>query len=837
MANINVIQSTFSFGELSPLLYAQANFDGYQKGVKSALNCLTIPQGGFRKRWGTDRIIFNLGTTNASYVELSTFAYDIGTQYLFVWTNNLVTIFLEDIEIASIVTTYPQEIVQQLYFLPIQTRYLIFQGTKRPQQIIRTPNAANIITGVTASPTDNINITNALTIGQVLPITFTTAGTLPTTSPQIYVNTTYFARVRGANAIRVYATSSDAANNVNWFTVTAAGAGVSNVIVQNSWAISNIPFSNLPAYDFDSFTTYSAPGFTFHVSAVSGTVNATTTITASAAVFTAAHVGGLFTGGGGVARIVGFTDATNVTATTYLPFTVATTILGRFPGSECFLGEPAWSDARGWPSCGAYHQERLVLAGTRSIPFGVWLSVLFQVYDFDDSEDLDTNAISDYSVKTPVVALSSTKTLIAHCDQGTYSTPLTESAPLTPRNFNLLEQNPDGINFIQPVFIDNQVIYVDKAASNVKNMAWDIVQSSYVNTNISIQSSHIPSDPIDMATFSEPYYTDGLYVFIVNRDGTLAIYQTLIEQGINAWTPASTYTDLSEGLFRRVATIGNRAWFLMERGIPTAQAPVAINAFTGAPTNTLTAPAHGLTLNEANLVKFTTGVSLPTTVPALNLTSYFYARGITVNDFAVYATRADADTDINRFVVTTAGVGANVVPWINQPVLSLEELDYAAKTDHTTFYSFAAPTNTLTGLQYLNGLQVQIVADNNVLAEQVVPSSGQLILDNNYSNVAVGLQITAEVVTLPLSMGLPTGPNLYNRKHIRSIYIQFYQTASFMLQGYPVPGPLVNPVVPTDGIYSNTLMEGWDSSAFNLTISQTNPIDMTILGIGYNVEV
>lgn len=830
MANINVIQSTFSYGELSPLLYAQANFEGYQKGVKSAQNCLTIPQGGFTKRWGTDYTIISVAT-DRRFIEISTFGYDTGTQYLFVWTNNVLNIYLENTPVATLVTTYQAEIVQQLYFLPVQTRYLIFQKTKRPRQLIRTPNAANIITGVTASPVDTIQITTALTVGIILPITFTTAGTLPATSPQIYVNTTYFARVTAANSIRVYETSADAQADINRFAISAVGAGVSNVIVQNTWTLSDIPFSNRPAYDFDSFATYSAAGFTFQVSALVGTIAATTTITASGAVFTAAHVGGIFNGGGGVARIIGFTDALNVTATTYLPFTVAPAAPGRFAGADSFLGEPAWSDTRGWPSCAAFHQERLVLANTRSIPHGMWLSVLFQVYDFDDSEELDNNAISDYSAKTPIIALSSTKTLIAHCDQGTYSTPLTENAPLTPRNFNLVEQNPDGINFVQPVFIDNQIIYVDKAASNVKNMAWDIGQSSYVNTNISIQSSHIPRDPIDMSTFSEPYYTDGLYVFIVNRDGTLAIYQTLSEQNINAWTPATS----TNGLFIRTATIGNKAWFVMERQIPAAQAPTAITGFNGPPVNTLTSVAHGLSLAVGTLVQFTTTGALPATVPALALNTFYYARGVGANTFAVYSTLADANAGVNRFTINNAGNLSNVEAWPNVTRQSIETLNYAKKTDFTTTYN-GAPAQVISFFQQA-GQIVQIVADGNVLAERRVPPNGNIDLGAPYSNVSVGLMVDAHVDFLPLSIGLPTGPNLYNRKHIRSIYVQFYQTASFMVQGFAVPGPLVNPVVPTDGVYANTLMEGWDGNAFNLRVSQTQPIDMTILGIGYNVEV
>lgn len=840
MASITLVQASFSSGELDPKLYAQVNFEGYQKGVKSARNCLAIPQGGFRKRWGLTQFT-TLTTTNYQYQEIIGFNYDTGTQYLLVFyfngANNVIDIYLENIRIATVNTTYPQEIVQQLRFAFNQGRVLIFHTNFAPAQLVRSAAAANVITGVN-TVTDEINITNPLTVGNVLPITFTTGGALPVSNPQIYVNTIYFALVTGANSIRVFATSKDAANNINFFDIT--GAGVGNVIVQNTWTLSNIPFSNLPAYDFDSFPTYSAAGFDFQVSAQAGTIAAPTTITASGNVFTAAHVGGLFIGGGGIARIIVFTDAQNVNAITYEPFTVAVGAAGRFPGREAFLGEPAWSAARGFPSRGVFHQESLWVANSRSIPNGLWGSVKFQAYDFDDSEDLDDNAMSDYSAKSAILDLISAKSLIVMCDLENNSTPLTATTPITPRTVFLDEQNKDGVSrVVQSVFIDNQLIYVDRTANNIKNMAWDIVQSSYVNTNISVASAHLVQTPTDMESFAEPIYTDGQYVFVVNQDGSLGIYQTLVEQNIKAWTPADSEQNVTDGLFRRVASVGNRVWFTVERQI-VPNAPVAITGFSGV-ANTLTAVAHGMELNRSNLVKFTIGTSLPVTVPALNVNDYFFARGIDANTFAVYATAEAADADTNRFTVTSAGVGANVV--LTPRRLYLEELDYSVQTDSSRKYNFAVATNTLTGLQHLTGETVQIVGNDFVLQEQVVPASGQLILEIPVSTAQVGLQITSEIIPLPLSIQLPTGSNFYQTKHIRSFYVQYFETVTFTLQGFDAPTMLMQdiilnePPVPRSGIYTTQLMEGWDSQEFDIVIRQTLPLGMTILGIGYNVEV
>ena len=97
----------------------------------------------------------------------------------------------------------------------------------------------------------------------------------------------------------------------------------------------------------------------------------TITITASAAIFTPAMVGGLFTGNGGIVRIGAFTDATHVTGFTTEDFSSTDPILG----SLAFLGEPAWSDARGLPALASSYQSRSVfvlngLASKRSLAVG-----------------------------------------------------------------------------------------------------------------------------------------------------------------------------------------------------------------------------------------------------------------------------------------------------------------------------------------------------------------------------------------------------------------------------------------------------------------------------------
>ena len=748
MANTSVILSGFSYGELDPKLAARVGFAGYTKSVKTASNVLSIPQGGFTRRFGTSYRVTSTATAK-DYVALFAFLYDDLAIYNLVIEDLSIRIYLENTLQATVVTTYPREIVKDLYFVVVNERIIILHQNFVIRQLIRTASAANIITGVDAA-NDYITITNALTVGDIYPVKFTTAGTLPVSNPQIFVNTFYYIRVIAANSIRVYYTPTDATNNVNYFDIAAVGAGVSNVIVYNTWAISDVPISIYPAYDFDAFATYSAAGFTFTSSAVSGTVGVPLTITASAAVFTAAHVGGLFIGNGGIVRITVFTDTTHVNGYSYEDFTNT----AAFPGKEAFLGEPAWSAARGYPRAGTFFQERFFVCGSRQIPNGVWGSTIFSVFDFDDSQQLDDSAISYYPASgqsNVFKAMTASKSLLVHSNTGNYSTSLTSENPLTPSTFTLVAQNLDGISGVTPANVDNQILYVDKSARNVKSMSWDIVQSSYVNTNISLTSAHLVPTPIDIAVYSEPEFTDGYYLICVNEDGTIGIYNSLIEQDIKGWTKTSTAQNnvagvASPGRFRAITSAANKAWAVVERDI---------------------------------------------------------------------------------------GAGS---------VFYVEELNFNVRTDSSVSYSFTVASATLTGLAHLNGQTLQVYGDGIYQGEFVV-AAGTVTLTTAISNGFAGLSFRSLIEPHPVNIDTKKGPTLYQEVHIRNIYIHYFESIGMTFQGFDIPVINMQDVVldmlatPRTGVFDYTLMEGWNSFTYDIQIIQDLPLPMTLLAIGYEVEL
>ena len=348
-------------------------------------------------------------------------------------------------------------------------------------------------------------------------------------------------------------------------------------------------FGEYPTFDF----TQQYDAFTFSVRKAATATPITTTenvlgyvcnIQVSSAMFTADYVGGLFFGEGGVIRITAFNSTTNVAGriintfdTESALFTSPNTILG----SDAVVTEKAFSTNRGWPQKVAFFQNRLFFGRTTSLLGGIWGSnyngYTAGKFNFDDSEALDTNAISTIvqgNRATLIQHMVGFKTLLVFTTSGLYSTPLLIDLPLTPSNISFLNlQTSDASNDVVPVVFDNDVIFFDKGGRKVKNVNVYATTQHYESKVISVLAPQLVNTPYSAAVFENSSVKDGNWMFMVNSagdiEGGLSIYQSVPEQDITAWslsTPASTSdATLGQGYFRHVVSDEETAFFIVER--------------------------------------------------------------------------------------------------------------------------------------------------------------------------------------------------------------------------------------------------------------------------------
>jgi len=837
MAEITWSQDIFSKGEISPLLYSRITVTAYYNGVKTAKNCITYPQGGIGKRFGTIYLNEVTGASNFREIYFETFQYLNECTYLIVIVPGFIKIYLEGNNIATVTASdITASLIPTIDTTILDTRFRITADllTFRPKDLVRSANAANVITGVASN---EIALTVPLTSGYVYPVRFTTTGALPTTSPQIVPNVTYFLLMTSTTTAKIFSSAEEAKAGDDFYIISGAGSGTNTAFILNTWTYGNVVFRNLPVYDF----TQNYDSITFTPAATSGYG---VVLTASVSIFTTAYVGGVFAGNGGIARIIGFTSTTQVTVNIVQNFANTSGI----PGSQALLAEPAWSDARGWPTKCSSFQSRSVFANTPSLPNGLWLSVTNDYNNFDGLLLDDDDAISYYPTSDNVNFIKFIvpfRSLTVHTNTGIYSTPLSFEQAVTPTNFSMTLQDSTPATVIQPRGIDNQIIIV--SGNDVHSMLWDGFNNAYTSTIASIASEHLIRNPHDESEYVDLNKAGSRYMFIINDDGSLVIFQTLISDDVQGFTRQWLEQSYGNAYFRwATGSSDGRGWFITEREIAEASAGVNIIGFTS---TSLEATGTNFDTESPTLIQFATGGALPHSNPQIEINRWYWVVGVDADNFKVYLSKEDAIADENPIEFTDAGTSSQVIPWPLVTKFYLEELSFEVFADCCTVYEGVA-TSTISGQSRFNGQD--IVINGNGYGFQDTPIGGEVSIEAHGEPVEVteayfGFPINTEIVPLPMAppgaVGAK-GSTMVWEQHTRSVQLMFADTIGGYVNGVPIQLNKFNQTVPNSppeprtGLFKMSPMKGWD--AFNvdtLTITHSDPFDIKLIGIFYKIEV
>jgi hypothetical protein len=295
------------------------------------------------------------------------------------------------------------------------------------------------------------------------------------------------------------------------------------------------------------------PYFKFADSAVTLTPSATTgtiTLTASAAVFTAGHEGTRLRVAGKEVEITDFDSATVVTAT------VIETLSGTSATIDWY--EQAFSAVRGYPTTVAFHQDRLVIGGSRDLPNRLWFSKSGDLFNFDFGTGLDDEAI-EFAI------LSDQVNAIRGIFSGRHLQVFTSGAewmvtgdPLTPAAVQIRRQTRTGSvidRHIPLVNVDGATLFVARNKQEIQEFVYTDIEQAYQSTDISLLSRHIIAVPAD-----QDYDQKRRLLFLVREDGKFATLTVFRSEQVSAWTLHET-----QGLVKSVAVVGDDVFLLIAR--------------------------------------------------------------------------------------------------------------------------------------------------------------------------------------------------------------------------------------------------------------------------------
>jgi len=836
-------QDVFSKGELSPLMYSRVSVDAYYKGLKTASNILTYPQGAAGKRFGTNFLAEITGVTSYKDIFFSEFQYYNECLYLLVFIPDKILIYLEGVLIDTVTSTgIPAAVIATIDSTILTNRFRVCASKTdfKPHDLVRSAAAANVITGFTAT---TLTLTAAVTASLILPVRFTTNDTLPVTAPQIRTGHTYFMWTTSTSAGEIYSNAIDAKARTNKYAITNAGLGTNNVHIMNTWTFAAVPLVNLPFFDFER----GYDGITFTVATASGsdiTVTLSGILTAPATL-DSKYIGGVFSGStGGIGRIISVGSTTSFKmdiAVNFVP-TVAQ------PGISCFLAEPAWSNARGWPLKCSSFQSRAYFANTDSLPNGLWGSVVNGYNNFYDLQPDDDLGIARYPSSDNVNYIKFIvpyRSLTIHTNSGVYSTPLAEGQALTPKNFSLSLQDSTPATVVEPRSIDNQIVVL--SGNDVHSLLWDGFNSAYTSSIASVTNEHLIRDPIDEIEYLDLNHAGSRYIFIINADGTMAIFQTLISENVSGFTPAFLTQSYGNAYFRwGTSSADGRCWFITEREIAGSIAGINITGFTA---STLTAVASNYSLTTPIQVMFETTGTLPVSLPQIAEITYYWVLGVTANTFMVYASKADALADENAYVFSSAGSTSTVIGWPLVTKFYIEEISFTTYVDCATLYSGSA-LSSIASQPRFNGQEILINGDGYGFDDLV--TDGVIELNAHgwpvvASEIQAGFPIDVVIESLPIA---PSGSGGYKTtgfifsQHVRVAALTFVDSVGGYVNGQPITMQTMSqflpgaPPSPTTGSMQISIMKGWsDYLTPAIKITHAEPFDIKLTGLFYKIEV
>ncbi|MBW6401006.1 hypothetical protein KPL78_24315 [Roseomonas sp. HJA6] len=308
----------------------------------------------------------------------------------------------------------------------------------------------------------------------------------------------------------------------------------------SGWTIAGWSFAVTP------FLRFVAGDVTLTPSATMGSI----VVDASAAVFNGNHGGAFLRIGGKRLMITSVNSSTRVIAD----------VLDTLSSTDATVDwdEHAFSGGRGWPVTCCFHQDRLVIGGSRDAPNRLWLSRTGDLFNFDMGTGLDDEAIEFGLVSDQVNAirgLFSGRHLQVFTSGAEW---MVSGDPLTPGSIQLNRQTRVGSpvdRLVPPVDVDGSTIFVARSGRSVHEFAYTDVSQAYQANDLAILARHLVETPVSMA-----YDQGSRLLHMVMADGSLGTLTIYRAEQVTAWTRQET-----QGAFRAVAESEGTVWLVTDR--------------------------------------------------------------------------------------------------------------------------------------------------------------------------------------------------------------------------------------------------------------------------------
>lgn len=237
--------------------------------------------------------------------------------------------------------------------------------------------------------------------------------------------------------------------------------------------------------------------------------------------------------------------------------------------------EASWSSKRGYPATVIIHGSRLIFGGSYSKPQTLYMSKLgifgdFKITQEKDSDGNDLPPLATDPVRltistkqnTPITALHSSRRLLVFTATSTHSIQGSGDTVdvITPTNASSQLTSTYGSRLVQPEELNGYVYYLQYAGSSLNSTTYEFSRDTYQTSQAALFSAHLLIDPLDVTTVIGSSKFNTTYLAVLNSDGTIAYYSSLLEQDLQNWTRFTT-----EGKFIAIQGIEDKLYVVTRR--------------------------------------------------------------------------------------------------------------------------------------------------------------------------------------------------------------------------------------------------------------------------------
>jgi len=849
MPKASVLQPNFNAGELSPLVYGRLDSPRYKQGLATCLNYIPTLQGPIVRRPGTKYVNNVKDSTKPpilvpfQFSETQAYILEFGDKYIRFYANGgqilatgttwkVVGELIANIgftftgtqgdlsppsgyainsqtsvspgAILEVVTPYAYTDLPLLRWCQSADTLYLFHPAYQTMKLQRHAQTYWSLKQIYFQDGPYLPLNSYSTLGDSTLVTLTPSGTTGqiTLSAGPIFNVSGVASDGGLIEVTTSASHGHAVgDNVYIKGVTGTvGANTNNSrfnsgATPNYWTIAKV----------NSATTMTLAGSTFAGAYVSGG-------TVAPALFT--DIGPTGSNDPEVARSVALimggsrfwgTVFTSLDTSSLSFFVDPSNVLpGTTAATAWAIG--VWSIKNGYPACGCFHQNRLMLAGAPGYPQEVEGSATGNFENFAISAAATlavtaANALQENLVSSDVNVIHWMKSTAQGLCAGTYTAewamaPSSQGDALTPTNFNAIQTSSYGSAQAEAVQQGNAVISIQRALRKVREMNFFFQVGTFRSTDLSEISEHITLPTITkLVTQKQPQpltwgiRSDGNLVSLTydRDDVTLksgwARYQLGGQSDAGGTNPivqsmaVIPSTDLSfDQLWMTVKRYINGSTIIAVEYLTkifddsmlqedayhfdcgaTYDTPLAITAITSANPAVVTSAAHGLSNGQSVKIVSVLGLNKSITDADGNVTitnlvneQTFVVAGVTTNTFQL--------NDFNSNTIDSTGYSAYVSGGQARKLIT-----------------------TISGLTWLENETVNILADGAIHPSAVVSNAGVLTLSYPAAKVQIGYGYNSDGQLLRPDAGSADGSSIGQTRRVFKVAVMLHRVGDFLM--------------------------------------------------------